>query len=47
MIDFQVAELSKIQNKEQEILEKQINEADSKARAAFESQERRKAQLKG
>jgi predicted transposase YbfD/YdcC len=47
MIDLQVAELNKIQNKEHEILEKQINEADSKARAAFESQERRKVQLKG
>jgi len=45
MIDRQCEELARIQNRENEILEKQVEEAEVKARERFELQQARKAEM--
>lgn len=42
MIDKQIDDLSKIKNREDEILNKQVAEAEEKASRLFEEQERRR-----
>ncbi len=46
MIEKQAKYLSQLQNKEEQILNKQVEEAEEKARRIFEEQEARRAQLK-
>ena len=46
MIEKQALYLSQLQNKEEYILNKQVAEAEEKARRLFEEQEARRAQLK-
>ena len=46
MIEKQAIYLSQLQNKEEQILNKQVAEAEEKARRLFEEQEARREQLK-
>ena len=46
MIEKQAIYLSQLQNKEEQILNKQVAEAEEKARRLFEEQEARRAELK-
>lgn len=46
MIDKQIENLSKIKNREDEILNKQVAEAEEKANRLFEEQERRRLEMK-
>jgi uncharacterized protein Smg (DUF494 family) len=46
MIQKQAEYLSQLQNKEEQILNKQVAEAEEKARRIFEAQEARRLQLK-
>jgi hypothetical protein len=46
MIEKQAIYLSQLQSKEEQILNKQVAEAEEKARRLFEEQEARRAQLK-
>ena len=46
MIDHQAKVLSSIKNRENEILNKQVAEAEEKANKLFEEQERRRLQMK-
>ena len=46
MIDKQIENLSKIKNREDEILNKQVAEAEEKANRLFEEQERRRIEMK-
>ena len=46
IIDKQVAYLSQLKNKEEEILNKQVAEAEEKASKLYEEQQRRKQQMK-
>ena len=46
MIDRQIEQLMMVRNKEEEILNHQVQEAEEKASKLFEEQERRKAEMK-
>lgn len=46
LIDRQIAELMKVRDQEEEILNKQVAEAENKAASLFEEKERRKREMK-
>ena len=46
LIDRQIEELMKVRDQQEEILNKQVAEAENKAAALFEEKERRKAEMK-
>ena len=46
MIDRQIAELMKVRDQQEEILNKQVAEAENKATEAMEEKERRRAEMK-
>ena len=46
MIDKQIGELMKVRDQQEEILNKQVAEAENKAASLFEEKERRKAEMK-
>ena len=46
LIDRQIEELSKVKNRENEILNKQVAEAEEKANKLFLEQERRRKEMK-
>ena len=46
MVDKQIAELMKVRDQEEEILNKQVAEAENKATALFEQKEIRRLEMK-
>lgn len=46
LVDRQITELMKVRDQQEEILNKQVAEAENKAASAFEEKERRKVEMK-